>query len=110
EAVVDYLRHGRARSTCRALFPRACAPDGAMSARSVVMVPRSASWRAGLPVIVGAHRLRHTAATLMLRHGAPLSEIAEVLRHRSESTTALYAKLDRAALDLAVRPWPGARR
>ena len=110
EAVVDYLRHGRPRSTCRALFLRACAPNGAMSAGSVVMVPRSASRRAGLPVIVGAHRLRHTAATQMLRHGASLSEIAEVLRHRSESTTALYAKLDRASLDLAVRPWPGAGR
>jgi len=107
--VVDYLRHGRPRSICRALFLRACAPDGPMSAGSVVMVPRSASRRAGLPV-VGAHRLRHTAASQMLRHGASLPEIAQVLRHRSESTTALYAKLDRAALDLAVRPWPGAGR
>lgn len=109
QAVVDYLRHGRPRSRCRALFLRACAPDGAMSPGSVVMVPRAASRRAGLPV-VGAHRLRHTAATQMLRRGATLPEIAQALRHRSESTTALYAKLDRAALDLAVRPWPGARR
>lgn len=109
EAVVDYLRYGRGRSSCRALFLRACAPDGGMSAGSVTMVPRSASRRAGVPV-VGAHRLRHTAATQMLRLGGSLPEIAQVLRHRSESTTALYAKLDRAALDLAVRPWPGAGR
>jgi integrase len=109
EAVVDYLRHSRGRSTCRALFLRACAPDGGMSAGSVTMVPRSASRRAGVPV-VGAHRLRHTAASQMLRRGASLPEIAQVLRHRSESTTALYAKLDRAGLDLAVRPWPGAGR
>ena len=108
-AVADYLRHGGPRSTCRALFVRACGPDGAMSPGSVAMVSRSASGRAGIPV-VGAHRLRHTAATGMLRRGASLSEIAEVLRHRSESTTALYAKVDRAALKLVVRPWPGAGR
>jgi integrase len=109
EAVADYLRHGRPRSTCRSLFMRACGPEGSMSAGSVVMVPRSASGRAGLPV-VGAHRLRHTAASEMLRSGASLAEIAEVLRHQSESTTAIYAKIDRAALGLLVRPWPGAGR
>jgi integrase/recombinase XerD len=110
EAVVDYLRHGRPRSACRSLFLRACAPDGPMSGRSVAMVPRSASRRAGLPAAVGAHRLRHTAASEMLRGGASLAEVAEVLRHRSESTTAIYAKIDRASLDLLVRPWPGAGR
>jgi site-specific recombinase XerD len=73
------------------------------------MVPRSASRRAGVPV-VGAHRLRHTAATQMLRHGASLPQVAEVLRHRSADTTAIYAKIDRAALGLVVRPWPGAQR
>jgi site-specific recombinase XerD len=110
EAVADYLCHGRRRSACRALFLRTCAPEGGMSAGSVVMVPRSASHRADLPVVVGAHRLRHTAATGMLRAGASLSEVAEVLRHRSESTTAIYAKVDRAALDLLVRPWPETQR
>jgi integrase/recombinase XerD len=45
----------------------------------------------------------------MLRRGAALSEIAQVLRHHSESTTALYAKIDQASLELAVRPWPGVR-
>jgi integrase/recombinase XerD len=108
-ALVDYLRGGRPRSAGRVLFLRGCAPEGGMSARSVAMVPRSASLRAGVP-IVGAHRLRHTAATGMLRRGASLPEVAQVLRHHSESTTATYAKVDRAALDLVVRPWPGARR
>ena len=107
-AVVDYLRHGRPPSSCRAVFLRAVGPDAAMSGHSVVMVPRSASGRAGLPVIVGAHRLRHTAASEMLRHGGSLAEIAQLLRHHSESTTAIYAKLDRAALGLLVRPWPEA--
>lgn len=109
EAIVDYLRHGRPRSQHRALFLRACAPEGAMTAKAVVMVPRSASARAGIPV-VGAHRLRKTAATSMLGHGASLSEVAQVLRHRSEATTRIYAAVDRAALDVVVRPWPGTER
>ena len=109
EAVAAYLRHGRPASGCRAVFLRACGPAGPMTAHCVAMVPRSASRRAGLPV-VGAHRLRHTAATEMLRHGASLQQVAEVLRHHSEDTTAIYAKCDRAALGLVVRPWPGAQR
>jgi integrase/recombinase XerD len=107
--LVDYLRRGRPRSACRVLFLRACAPYDAMTARSVTMVPRTASTRAGLPVI-GAHRLRHTAATGMLRAGASLPEIAQALRHRSQASTAIYAAVDRAALDAVVRPWPGADR
>jgi site-specific recombinase XerD len=108
EAVADYLRHGRPASACRAVFLRSCAPGGAMTGHCVTMVPCSASRRAGLPV-VGAHRLRHTAATEMLRRGASLPQVAEILRHRSEDTTAIYAKCDRAALGLVMRPWPGAR-
>jgi site-specific recombinase XerD len=46
----------------------------------------------------------------MLRHGASLPQIAEVLRHHSEDTSAIYAKVDRAALGLVVAPWPGAQR
>ena len=109
EALADYLRHGRQASRCRAVFLRSCGPDGPMSGHCVTMIPRSASRRAGLPV-VGAHRLRHTAATQMLHHGASLPQIAKVLRHYSEDTTAIYAKVDRAALVLVVRPWPGAQR
>lgn len=108
EAITSYLRHGRPASRCRAVFLRACGPDGPMTGRCVAAVPRSASLRAGLPV-VGAHRLRHTAATEMLRHGASLPQVAEVLRHHSEDTTAIYDKVDRAALSLVMRPWPGAQ-
>lgn len=106
--LVDYLRR-RPRSTCRALFLRACGPHGPMTARSVTMVPRTASARAGLAV-VGAHRLRHSAATGMLRSGAPLPEIAQVLRHHAEASTARYAAVDRAALDTVARAWPGDQR
>ncbi|MCI0690333.1 MAG: tyrosine-type recombinase/integrase, partial [Sporichthyaceae bacterium] len=57
---------------------------------------------------LGAHRLRHTVATDMLAAGAPLAEIASVLRHRDTTTTAVYAKVDRVALSELGRPWPGA--
>ena len=60
---------------------------------------------AGLPR-VGPHRLRHTAATEMLRSGASLSEVGQVLRHREPKTTAIYAKVDRASLRPLARPWP----
>ena len=53
----------------------------------------------------GAHLLRHTAATQMLRKGASLSEIAHVLRHRHVDTTAIYAKVDLASLQSVARPW-----
>jgi len=56
---------------------------------------------------VTAHRLRHTAATELLRAGAPLAEIGELLRHRSVLTTAIYAKADRQRLRELARPWPG---
>ena len=62
--------------------------------------------RAGLPP-VGPHQLRHTAATGMLRAGASLSEVAQVLRHQAVETTAVYAKVDRTALRSLAQPWPG---
>lgn len=109
EAIADYLQHGRPPSPCRALFLRAFAPIGPITQRVVVMVPRRAASRAGVAVL-GAHRLRHAAATAMLQEGASLSEIAQILRHDSESTTRIYAAVDRAALDQVVCSWPGAGR
>ena len=77
-----------------------------MTSRAVVMVPRRAAQRISAPV-VGAHRLRHAAATEMLAGGASLSEIAQVLRHGSESTTRIYAAVDRAALFAGCAPVAG---
>jgi site-specific recombinase XerD len=67
---------------------------------------RAACRQAGIPEI-GTHRLRHTAASQLLRRGSSLSEIAQVLRHRHVDTTAIYAKVDRLALRDVARPWPG---
>ncbi len=73
---------------------------------AVTTVVLTAARRAGLGD-VAAHRLRHTAATAMLRAGGSLAEIGQVLRHRRALTTALYAKVDVAALRVLARPWPG---
>ena len=61
--------------------------------------------RAGIAP-VGAHRLRHTIASELLRRGAALPEIGQLLRHQSIDTTAIYAKVDRAALSRLALPWP----
>jgi site-specific recombinase XerD len=55
---------------------------------------------------LGPHRLRHAAATAMLRRGASLTQIAQALRHRGVDTTAIYAKVDTARLRPLARPWP----
>jgi site-specific recombinase XerD len=77
-----------------------------LSPRGVSGVVRSAAARAGLSK-VNAHRLRHTTATQMLRAGAGLSEIGQVLRHSSTLTTSIYAKVDRQALRTLAQRWPG---
>jgi len=64
--------------------------------------------RAGLePARKGAHLLRHTLATGMLRNGASLAEIGQLLRHRFPQPTEIYAKIDPSALGALAQPWPG---
>jgi site-specific recombinase XerD len=107
-ALACYLRDGRpAGGGSRRVFLLSRARGGGMSPSAVKSVVRRACLRAGLPE-AGAHRLRHSAATGMLRAGAPLAEIGQVLRHRSMSTTAIYAKVDHGALAQLAMPWPGA--
>ena len=107
DAIAAYLRRGRPASDSRAVFVSSRAPHRSLSSRSVSARVVSASARAGIGR-VSAHRLRHTAATQILRCGGSLADIAEVLRHRSIETTAIYAKVDRDALRLLAQPWPGA--
>ncbi len=107
EAMVAYLADGRPRFECRAVFLRVHAPITAMTASNVTEIVRHACRRVGVPT-VGAHRLRHSAATGMLQGGASLAEIGQVLRHSRAATTAIYAKVDRSALRTLAQPWPGA--
>jgi site-specific recombinase XerD len=104
EALVSYLRR-RPRCESRALFVRMTAPRQGLAPHTISWIVREACTRAGLPR-VGAHRLRHAAATEMLRAGASLAEIGQVLRHHEQKTTAIYAKVDRRALRALARPWP----
>lgn len=106
EAIAVYLRDGRPPGfPGREVFVRIKAPRRPLTAGGVTQVVVSASKRAGLGEVT-AHRLRHTAATELLRQGAPLHEIGELLRHRSVLTTAIYAKVDRDRLRELARPWP----
>jgi integrase/recombinase XerD len=107
EAIVAYLRYARpSTAQGRAVFVWVHAPYRALSSNAVTTVVADAGRRASLGRI-GAHRLRHTAATAMLHAGGSLTEIGQVLRHRRVLTTAIYAKVDRRALRLVARPWPG---
>jgi site-specific recombinase XerD len=106
--LAEYLEHARpADAQGRTVFVRYFAPHHALSASRVSTIVADAAKRAGLGRI-HAHRLRHTAATELLRAGASLPEIGQLLRHSRAATTAIYAKVDRDRLRTIARPWPGA--
>ena len=108
-ALADYLRHGRPRCATRRVFVRSVAPHvGFSGSGALASLVRRALVRAGLnPLHKGPHLLRHTLATQMLRRGATLTEIGEILRHRHPDTTAIYAKVDLQRLRILTRRWPG---
>ena len=106
EALVAYLSGARPGARSRHLFLTCKAPRGPIRADLVGDVVERACVRAGSPR-VGPHRLRHALAADMLRHGAGLTAIGQVLRHQDLGTTALYAKVDFIALRAVAQPWPG---
>ena len=109
-AVVAYLRNGRPKSSCRRLFLRSFAPHvGFASGCAITMIAKTALERAGIRGYAhqGAHIFRHSLATELLRSGATLSEIGQLLRHESHDTTRIYAKVDVDALRTLSLPWPG---
>jgi len=107
-AIVAYLRDGRpAGALDRTVFIAAQAPREALSYAGITTIVAGAAARAGIPGPVHAHRLRHSAATAMLRGGGSLTEIGQALRHARPATTAIYAKVDVGALRPLGRPWPG---
>ena len=112
KAIAAYLRHGRPRSTSRRMFLRGKAPiRGFLSQCAISSIVRHALRRAGIQApTTGAHQFRHALAAQMLRHGASLTEIGEVLRHRSPQTTMIYTKVDLKALRALALPWPGGAR
>ena len=112
EAIVAYVRHGRPPSNSRRVFLRARAPlQGFLGPSAVGSIVRQALLRAGIDApTTGAHQFRHGLATEMLRHGASLDEIGELLGHRSPETTKIYTKVDIDALHTLALPWPGGVR
>jgi integrase/recombinase XerD len=109
-SIVSYLQRGRPKSSRREVFLRARAPFGPIAPGTVSSTVRRACRRAGVAE-VGAHRLRHTVACEMVSAGVPLVQIAQVLRHHSLQSTAIYARVDVDQLRLLAAPWPeGAQR
>lgn len=108
-AIAEYLRDARPATLSRAVFVRHQAPlDTPVNASVIRSAVRYAAARAGLAdKLQGPHRLRHSAAARMLHGGASLKEIADILRHRSLDTTAIYAKVDVPRLAAIAQPWPG---
>ncbi len=108
-ALVGYLRHVRPACSTRRVFVRMRAPRrGLAGPVAIDCVVRRALKRAGLaPEFKGAHLLRHSLATNLLRRGASLTEIGQLLRHSQPTTTQIYAKVDIAALRGVAMPWPG---
>ncbi len=104
EALAQWVRV-RQRCSIANVFLGWRAPRQPLTSAGVSAIVRAACRRAGL-VRVSAHRLRHAAASEMLRAGSNLPEIAQVLRHRSLTTTAIYAKVDLTTLSVVAQPWP----
>lgn len=109
EALATYLHSGRPQSCCRRVFVRHRAPvSGFSNTITVSSIVRRLLIRTGVDSArTGAHLLRHSLAVDLLRKGASLDEIGDVLGHRSQNTTAIYAKVDLAALRPLALAWPG---
>lgn len=106
EALAAWLKDGRPRCESRAVFVTVRRPYRQLTPEAVRAIMGRACDRSGLERR-GAHRLRHALATEMLRAGASLPEVGQVLRHRSQLSTSVYAKVDQNALRPLARPWPG---
>jgi len=105
-AIAGYLRRGRPTTAERGVFLTARAPRTVLSRRGVSWIVRRACVRAGAAP-VGAHALRHSLACQLLRAGAPLREIGQLLRQHADITVSVYARVDVDRLRIVARPWPG---
>jgi len=110
DAMLAYVERGRPRAATARMFLTVFAPIRPFASSATVSdIVRVALQRAGIHDAPsrGAHLLRHSAATAMLRAGSSLDTIATVLRHQSPDTTAHYAKVDVEMLRQVAQPWPG---
>lgn len=105
EAIAAWLVDGRPACATRSVFTTVKPAGRPISTAAIAHLVAAACRDAGLERI-NAHRFRHTLATQMLRSGASLPQVSQVLRHRSARSTAIYAKVDDVALRPLARPWP----
>lgn len=109
EALAAYIQHHRV-STSRALFVTLRAPHGPFKDGQVLnAILKDAFAATGVTPpspYVGSHVLRHSLATNMVRKGASLAEVSDILRHRSRASTMIYARLDIDGLRSIAQPWP----
>lgn len=111
EAIAEYLRHSRPKTKSRRVFLRINAPRVALAGPAAVgHIVRLALSRSEMkpPGRGAAHLFRHSLATQMIQNGASIAEIAQVLRHRAEGTTEIYAHVDFESLRGVARVWPTA--
>lgn len=104
-ALAEYLQQERPATVTRSLLLRNRAPYQELTRAAIAHIVQKACRRPGVPPL-GPHRLRHALATRLLQQGATLRTIGQVLRHRDLESTAVYAKVDHAALQTVAQPWP----
>lgn len=110
-ALAIYLKQGRPQSLCRSVFLCLNAPYRRLVSSPISSIVKRALGRTDIVCIhKGAHLLRHSLATRMLRGGASLAQIGQILRHRRIDTTEIYARIDQKALRALAQPWPGGVR
>ena len=110
-ALATYLKQGRPPSSCRRVFLCLNAPYRSLVGPTISSVVERALARTDIvSAHKGAHLLRHSLATRMLRGGASLAQIGQVLRHQHIDTTEIYARVDHKALRVLAQPWPGGVR
>lgn len=110
EALSRYLREERGPTTCRAMFVTQRAPHrpfkGGQIVNAILKDALAATGQKPVTPYVGSHLLRHSLATRLVNAGASLDEVGDVLRHRSRSSTMVYARLDLDGLRSIAQPWP----
>jgi len=107
DAILHYLKHGRAQVSSNYVFITTTAPLVPISSKGISRAVFRALRRTGICApMKGSHLLRHSLATKMLRDGASLASIGALLRHTSMQTTQIYAKVDFASLKEVAMPWP----
>ena len=110
EALSRYLREERGETSCRTMFVTHRAPhrgfkDGQI-ANAILKDALAATGQKPVTPYVGSHLLRHSLATRLINAGASLDEVGDMLRHRSRSSTMIYARLDIEGLRSIAQPWP----